>query len=226
MINFFNLYGVALTNGIELHYTEKPIDPSPIRIDLDFRFPLDETSYTKNEEENTKILRRVYNTSHVETIINTYFDIINKYINVPEDANVAYVMEKPNPSEYRNKIKDGIHIVFPHIIVSNNVQHFIRNKILDVANEMFATLPVCNDYASIIDKAIIDVNCWLMYGSKKIESDSYRVSQIYDYDFKKNAISARTDTITAADEIGFIRLFSMRKKKNLKLLYAMSLCLR
>jgi len=213
---FLDLYGVALTNGIELHYTEKPIDPSPIRIDLDFRFPLDETSYTKNEEENTKILRRVYNTSHVETIINTYFDIINKYINVPEDANVAYVMEKPNPSEYRNKIKDGIHIVFPHIIVSNNVQHFIRNKILDVANDMFATLPVCNDYASIIDKAIIDVNCWLMYGSKKIESDSYRVSQIYDYDFKNNAISARTKTITAADEIGFIRLFSMRKKEECK----------
>ena len=26
---FLNLYGLALTNGISLHYTEKPIDPSP-----------------------------------------------------------------------------------------------------------------------------------------------------------------------------------------------------
>ena len=38
---FLNLYGLALTNGLSLHYTEKPLDPSPLRVDLDFRFPLD-----------------------------------------------------------------------------------------------------------------------------------------------------------------------------------------
>jgi P4 family phage/plasmid primase-like protien len=204
---FMNLYGLALTKGISLHYTEKPIDPSPLRVDLDFRFPVDENSYVIGED---KVLKRVYTVEHVKKILLNYFKIINKYISVPDDCNVVYVMEKQRPSECRNKVKDGIHIVFPHIIVSNNVQHFIRKKILDIAQEIFTSLPICNDYASIIDKAIIDVNCWLMYGSKKLETDCYRVSQIYR--FKDDNITLCTNPVTATDEIGFINLFSMRKK--------------
>lgn len=203
---FLNLYGLALTKGMSLHYTEKPIDPSPLRVDLDFRFLLDENSYI----HDTKILKRIYTTEHVINIVTYYFKIINTYICVPNECNIAYVMEKPNPTEHRNKIKDGIHIVFPHIIVSNNVQHFIRKKVLDNAMDMFATLPICNDYSSIIDKAIIDVNCWLMYGSKKMESDAYRVCQVFRYE--DGNIMKNADEITALDEINFIKLFSMRKK--------------
>ena len=210
--NFLNLYGLALTNGIDLHYTEKPKDPSPIRIDLDFRFIKDENSIDYNS--NDKTIRRVYKSEDIQNIIETYFTIINKYINVPPDCNVAYVMEKSKPSECRGKIKDGIHIIFPNIIVSNNVQHFIRKKILDIAQDVFANLPVCNEYSSIIDKAIIDVNCWLMYGSKKIETDCYRVSKIYHYKDKKT--EQKTDNITASDEIYFIKLFSMRNVKEIK----------
>jgi len=198
---FLNLYSIALTKGISLHYTEKPIDPSPLRVDLDFRFSLD---------SNEKTIKRVYTNEHIKTIVDYYFKIINKYIDVPDDCNIAYIMEKPKPSEYRNKIKDGIHIVFPHIIISNNIQHFIRKKIIDVATDIFALLPVCNDYSSIIDKAIIDVNCWLMYGSKKLEADSYRVCQIYTY--KNDMLYHQQNEITALDEINFIKLFSMRKK--------------
>jgi P4 family phage/plasmid primase-like protien len=205
---FIDLYGMALINGISLHYTEKPLNPSPLRVDLDFRFLLDENSYITDESSN-KILKRIYTIEHIETIVLNYFKIINQFIQVSDEHNIVYVMEKPNPSEHRNKIKDGIHIVFPHIIVNNNVQHFIRKKILDVANNIFATLSVCNDYESIVDKAIIDVNCWLMYGSKKMESDAYRVSHIYN--FKNDSLIKNTNTITPTDEIGFIRLFSMRK---------------
>lgn len=198
---FLELYSVALTKGSSLHYTEKPIDPSPLRVDLDFRFSLDPIE---------KKIQRIYTIEHINTIIKFYFEIINKYIDVSPNCNIAYIMEKPKPSEYRNKIKDGIHIVFPNIIVSNNIQHFIRKKILDVATEIFALLPVCNDYNAIVDKAIIDVNCWLMYGSKKLESDSYRVSHIYKY--IDNNLIRESDTITALDEIGFIKMFSMRNK--------------
>lgn len=202
---FIDLYGKALISGIDLHYTEKPRDPSPLRVDLDFRFPINETSYLTGE---TRTLKRVYTSEHIKNIIANYFNIINKYIKVPDDCNVAYVMEKSNPSEHNGKIKDGVHIVFPNIIVSNNVQHFIRKKILDIASDMFATLPICNEPASIIDKAIIDVNCWLIYGSNKIEKDCYRVSQIYKYE---DANVVEQPSPNAKDEIGFIQLFSMRK---------------
>jgi len=121
-------------------------------------------------------------------------------------------MEKPNPVEFRNKLKDGIHIVFPQIIISNNVQHFIRRKIIDIADTIFKDLPICNDYESIIDKAIIDVNCWQMYGSKKPDCDTYRVSSIYK--FKNNETIKSDYTLNATDELNFIKLFSMRNKYN------------
>jgi P4 family phage/plasmid primase-like protien len=209
--NFLDLYGMALINGIDLHYTEKPTNPSPFRVDLDFRFPLDETSYIFDEESNKNVLKRVYQQHHIHNIIEKYFETINKYIEVSQECNVAYVMEKTVPSENRNKIKDGIHIVFPHIVVTNNVQHFIRKKILDIGKDVFLDLPICNDYESIVDKAIIDVNCWLMYGSKKIEANSYRVSNIYK--LVDNVVKKDTGVISAAREIEFIKLFSMRKKE-------------
>ena len=121
-------------------------------------------------------------------------------------------MEKPNPVEFRNKLKDGIHIVFPHIIVENNTQHFIRRKILDMAPDIFKDLPICNDYESIVDKAIIDVNCWQMYGSRKPDCDAYRVSRIYN--FKDNTTNYVEYECNASDEIEYIKLFSMIKRGN------------
>jgi P4 family phage/plasmid primase-like protien len=214
---FINIYGLALTNGISLHFTEKPLEPSPLRVDIDFRFIIPEEKsgiYSSHDSDssckNIKKYDRVYTETNVYRILDTYFQIINKYMNISDEQNVAYVMEKPNPVEFRNKLKDGLHIVFPHIIINNNVHHFIRKKILDVAQDMLKDLPICNDYDSIIDKAIIDVNCWQMYGSKKPECDAYRVSSIYKY---INNETIKTEYISnATDEINFIKLFSMRKR--------------
>ena len=37
---FLKLYSFAFTSGIPLHLTEKPLEPSPLRVDLDFRFKI------------------------------------------------------------------------------------------------------------------------------------------------------------------------------------------
>ena len=37
---FLRIYSLAITNGIHLYFTEKPNNPSPLRVDLDFRFLL------------------------------------------------------------------------------------------------------------------------------------------------------------------------------------------
>jgi len=200
--SFLNLYALAITNGMNLHFTEKPIDPSPLRVDLDFRFAL---------ENETKQLKRLYNDDNIYRIVNCYFEIINKYLNVDDNKNIVYVLEKPKPSEYRNKIKDGIHFIFPHIIVSNNTQHFIRKKILDIANTIFEGLSLTNEYEDVIDKSIIHVNCWQMYGSKKPDCDAYRVSKIYQ--FLNNKTELLPLITTAEDELKYISLFSMREKR-------------
>jgi len=202
---FLNLYSLAIANGTSLHYTEKPVEPSPLRVDLDFRFSM------PINENGEPFIQRLYTDDNVYKIIDNYFKIINTYLDIDEKSNVAYVMEKPYPTEFRNKIKDGIHIIFPHVIIDNNTQFFIRKKILDIASQIFKDLYLCNEYEDIIDKAIINANCWQMYGSKKPESEAYRVTKIYNY--KEETIMH--DYVPSAElEISYIKLFSMRNITN------------
>ena len=216
---FINLYSLALTSGVALHFTEKPTIPSPLRVDLDFRFTIPDdksgiySSHNSNSSLNDKkVYDRVYTSDNIFRIVDAYFKIISSFLDVKEKDTIAYVMEKPNPVEFRNKLKDGIHIVFPHIIVENNTQHFIRRKILDMSPEIFKELPICNDFDSIVDKAIIDANCWQMYGSRKPDCDVYRVSCIYNYN---NGVTNRIEyELNASDEIKHIKLFSMIKRGN------------
>jgi len=214
---FINIYSLALTNGVSLYFTEKPLEPSPLRVDIDFRFTIPETksgiysSQNSNSSLNDKKkYDRVYTSENIFRIVDGYFNVINQYLNVSEEESIAYVMEKPNPVEFRNKLKDGLHIIFPHIIIPNNAQHFIRRKILDMSADIFKDLPICNDYDSIVDKAIIDQNCWQMYGSKKPDCDTYRVSCTYKN--IDNVTEKCNYILNASDELNFIKLFSMRKK--------------
>jgi P4 family phage/plasmid primase-like protien len=200
---FLNLYALAITGGISLYFTEKPLDISPIRVDLDFRF--------SKESNDDKYIIRKYNDAHIYKIVDSYFKIINNYLDIDENSNIAYVMEKPNPTEFRNKIKDGIHIIFPHIIVNNNIQYFIRTKILEKSQEIFDITDLCAIPDDIVDKAIISANCWQMYGSKKPDCDAYRVTKIYKFDKESSTTNLNDYISTAKDEIDYIRLFSMRK---------------
>ena len=199
---FLNIYSLAMASGSILHFTEKPIEPSPLRVDLDFRFTM-----PINENGETYI-KRMYSETSIYKIIDSYFKIINTYLNIEDTKNIAYVMEKPYPTEFRNKIKDGIHIIFPHIIVDNNTQFFIRKKILDIASPILNDLYLCNEYEDVIDKAIINANCWQMYGSKKPESEAYRVSKIFNY--IDGATVNKDYKPSAEDEISYVKLFSMR----------------
>lgn len=64
---FLNIYSLAIASGTILHYTEKPIDPSPLRIDLDFRFQL------PINDNGVSYIQRIYNEKHIYSIIDNYF---------------------------------------------------------------------------------------------------------------------------------------------------------
>jgi P4 family phage/plasmid primase-like protien len=203
---FYDIYTRAMVQGVKLYLTEKPIDPSPMRLDLDFRFAMD--------EPRTTPINRKYTIEHVKTIVEAYNSILAKYIESPVKF-TAYVMEKTKPTEHRGKIKDGIHIIWPHLIVSHSLQHLIRKHMLDDATNLFNGLNICNPYEDIIDQAIIDKNNWQMYGSRKPDCEAYRVTHIYEYD-KENMIANDIGMPSATDELTFPRLFSMRDKESLK----------
>ena len=170
---FFEQYTREMIRpGALLHLTERPTDPSPMRTDLDFRFTLPADG----------VIARCYTRENIERIVTCYCAVIADYVQVmPDTPIVAYVLEKPDATEYRGKMKDGVHIIWPAVVVSHNVHHLIRKRVLDMSAELFHGMSICNDYEDVIDKAIIDKNNWQMYGSSKPDSDAYQVTAIYEW---------------------------------------------
>ena len=86
---FINLYSLALTNGIQLYFTEKPLDPSPLRVDIDFRFAIPDdksgiySSQTSNSSlNNNKRYAKIddaFNLKLISTVLKTLNIFIEKY---------------------------------------------------------------------------------------------------------------------------------------------------
>ena len=199
---FLEKYKTFLLKHQPMHLTEKPKDPSMIRVDLDFRFAL---------PQNKEALQRLYTTYQVENILRHYFQVLVDHLQVNPNDLIAYVQEKPTPVEYKLRMKDGLHILFPNILVPNSFQHFLRRKILDIAPKVFESIPTTNTFDNIVDEAIIDKNNWQMYGSHKPDNPAYRVTYIYKFHPATSTLEKLPDP-SATDELSFINMFSMRKE--------------
>jgi P4 family phage/plasmid primase-like protien len=179
---FFQMYRKAMVNRVPLHFTEKPTPNSPMRVDLDFRFKLHNEGDGLSAPAQPGKLVRQYLPSDVRRIVKAYFEVLLEYVEVSYDHMIAYILEKPAPMEYRGKMKDGIHIIFPYIVVDNAFQYLVRNHIIERGAELFDPLGLSNSYDDVVDEAIIENSNWQMYGSCKPNCDAYRVTGIYKYD--------------------------------------------
>jgi P4 family phage/plasmid primase-like protien len=202
--DFLDLYTKCLNEGLDLHLTEKPKEVSPLRIDLDFRFENTNTE-TKIIQDRPVILHK-YTTQSVKAIVKEYFTILNTYFDIEPKCMKAYVQEKEYASTFRDKIKDGVHIIFPDILMGYELQHFVRSKMLQ--SEVFNDMNLSNKIDDVVDESIIEKNCWLLYGSKKLESEAYKVTALYSYD----KVKADIIKLKLKDDKDYVRLFSMRIK--------------
>lgn len=174
---FYKLIHRNVQIGNEQYFVEKPLNPSPLRVDLDFRF-----SVVKNEYGEPNLKREIYYTrEHVMNIVRGYYETINDIYNIETSNLRCYVMEKPSPKEDTNIIKDGIHIVFPDLVIEHSMHHYIRNRIIDRANIIFGGIYPENDYKNIIDKSIIDSNSWQIYGCQKPKNSKYKLTGVYNF---------------------------------------------
>lgn len=155
--------------------TEKPSETSPLRIDVDLRFEIGE------DEEN---LDHRYNREDVLSIIEAYNRVLLQYLDVDSNNLVCYLMERQNayidPKNPRI-LKDGIHLMYPNIILSKRNFQIIRNLVLpslrNRLNRLITVMKLPID--QIIDGAIVDNN-WLMYGCSKPNNLPYLLSGIID----------------------------------------------
>lgn len=198
---FYRMIRKALANGVVLHLTEKPLDPGPMRVDIDFRFALPTIA--------DRI--RIYTKEHVDRIVSAYFAELHEYLDAPIGGFRAYIMEKTGPVEHRQKLKDGFHIVFPDLIVTGDFQHLIRKKILDNAVAIFDGIGTTNAPDDIVDQAIIDRNNWQMYGSSKPGSEAYKVTRVVGWDDNTKALIEMDAPTSQEDHLDLVPTLSMRQ---------------
>jgi P4 family phage/plasmid primase-like protien len=205
---FLELYTKCTRAGIDLHLTEKPKQISPLRVDLDFRF--DTTNLQKMKikegEAEVEVILHKYTPYQIKDIVNKYFEVLNNNFDIDKENLVACVHEKPYSSVVSDKLKEGVHIVFPHINMSYELQHFIRAEI--IKSDILKDMKLINKIDDVVDKAIIDKNNWFLYGSKKpTEKYAYTLSHVYKYD-ADGLIDEEFSCLT-----NYVSMFSMRNKE-------------
>ena len=179
-------YRYVFKDSKNSYLTEKHRETGPLVIDLDLR-----------------ILGNSGRTYTEETVV-TFLDIVNRemynLINPAEALCVAFVMEKPDARYDPKKdiTKDGLHIMYPYIVVEPKVQFALRyNVIMNPAcAKIFKDIGVSNSIDDIYDKCVIDRNNWQMYGSMKPGGVPYQLTKRYSHDLQEE-----TKKITQKEKI-------------------------
>jgi P4 family phage/plasmid primase-like protien len=184
MVHFLKYYQKMIKSGYVSGILETHLDQGPILIDLDFKYTLQTDSPNK----------RIYNDTDIENILKIYNQVIMTYLSINEDDINIYVMEKPQPkiiqvddTNNKTSYKDGIHIIYPFICANNKLQFFFRELVLNkiINDKILDHLNLDNTYDDVFDKAIIERNNWLLYGSGKDSNlnNLYKLTKIYDINF-------------------------------------------
>ena len=178
---FYKIYhDVVFDKNIPTYLTEgiKDKEITPLKIDIDLRY--------FNEK-----LKRLYSDDDINRICMKYMEKIEEYLESPEDdERLFYILEKPKPkfdldkskkkkkkgSTYR--IKDGFHIMAPHITTNVYLQLKFREHVYKNCDDILGKYEFDNTYADIFDRAVIDRNNWQMYGSTKAGCPPYLVSRV------------------------------------------------
>jgi P4 family phage/plasmid primase-like protien len=215
---FYELYSIALASGSNLSILEANSTISPLLIDLDFRHKI-EQSNEKYAKSHKRLINEKHINSFVLMImkcIDNWFDINSTRSwskelrrNPPDgfsgtipkrvyDPRIALVFRRKRPYSDNNKIlKDGVHIIFPELITNTLSRHILRgNVILNMETtenkDLQEMVSLCNNkMEDIYDKAVIDRNPWMVYGSDKPGKydNSYELISVIKIGCKKNDYS-------------------------------------
>lgn len=196
-VKFTELYKACMANGCDLYLTEKHRDISPVLIDFDLRFE-------KTVED------RQYTIDMLKNIVTAYIAEIGKYVVLPESVEV-YVMEKSKPVYVDKKdiVKDGVHIVLTNVVTRPSVQLIVRKNLLKTLEKIMKAMKTTNKIEDIFDEQVIYKNNWQMYGSKKPNSEPYRVTHHWSYKTETDALESND---LLEDDTEYVEILSIRNK--------------
>jgi P4 family phage/plasmid primase-like protien len=150
---------------------ERPEDNvSPIKIDIDLHYDIDTVS------------KRQHDIDFIKNIVIGYNELIMRFLQIDSAKLNAYIFQRPAPYDNtKGLLKDGIHIMYPDIISTYEIQYVIREEFLKGFEQILnkITLPM-NKPSDIIDKSVIKSNAWFLYGCTKKNTEPYRLEFIID----------------------------------------------
>jgi P4 family phage/plasmid primase-like protien len=201
MKEFYKLYGEAYNYGLTFSLAEKPKDYGPHKIDIDLEKPL----------EDWKEGERLYDEEMIKELINVHREVMCEYLDLEPRELVASVFEKPLARKTETTVKDGIHIIFHGITIHYKLGHVIRYHVIKKLSDNPRYNQFTKSLNEIIDKAVINTNCWLLPGSRKKDGQVYELTNIYDDE--NNPIDI---TKTLADKYKMIKLYALQDKLRCK----------
>jgi hypothetical protein len=154
------LHQKVFVEEIPVHLTEKPPQITQVKVDLDFKFPLE----TKG---------RKYTLETITQMIDLYNKAIRDHMEIDDHKLEVFVFERNAPYHTGGNCKDGIHLMYPYLICDVAIQHKIRDYVLGYCKEILSPLETTNSIEDIIDKSIISTNNWLLYGCCKMVEYSF-----------------------------------------------------
>jgi len=169
------VYDSIFNQGKSWSLTEgHPQGGSKLVIDIDLRFA------TKDlEMENDRpVSEPLYSAADLIAIARKYQElIVELYPEVSEEKLECCVFQRRQGGYLHAKNhqiwKDGFHLVFPEVVLTYPVAHWIRSRVVQWIQEMKDTHPdtflpgVINTPDDIVDASVVEKNQWLMYGTNK-----------------------------------------------------------
>jgi len=196
---FNKMYSEAIENGVIFSLAEKQKDCGygPLLIDIDLEIPIED--YTEDT--------RLYNDAMIFEIIDVYREVSKEYLDLNSQELVASVFEKPKPTKKISTVKDGVHIIFHGITAHYKLRYLIRQHVVKRLsnNELFTGFT--KSMNDIIDKAVVNTNCWLLPGSRKKDGQLYELKYIYD---EYNSSIDITNTLM--NKYKMIKMYSLQDK--------------
>jgi len=173
LATFHQLYSHHIfTNKRREYLTEKQLEngAGPMVVDFDFRY-------------NHNVEQRIHTKEHVLDMVLLYLEELKEHYtfvsNKPFDV---FAFEKPSVNRLADGslTKDGIHMLIG-VQVDHTVQQMIREKMLTKLPEIWADLPLINDWASVLDEGISKgVTNWQLFGSRKPGNDAYELTHHFN----------------------------------------------
>ena len=178
---FLLFYVKSIENKEHIHLNEVAKNPvtgdtvteMKIRIDLDIKQSID-------------LSERQITIEHIIKFVVVYNGLIKKYINIDVDDQknkmnlYAFVTMRKKPYRFNGNYHDGVHIMYPSITCSTEIQLTMRDELLSEMPRIFEGVQIKNNFIDMFDKQVITSPSWLLYGSSKTKTNKDRSQLILE----------------------------------------------